>query len=506
MMITTLGSKVLHPHQVAAVSWMKDRETDADLCGGLLCDEMGLGKTLTMISHIINSPVKQTLLLTPLAVITQWVRAILSLGSVAPAVYVLQIKRWKHMGGKPKNGKLYLTNYDKLLSKHMPFHNSYDRLICDEAHILRNHQSKKYMRLFKIQRTSTWLITGTPIVNSTKNLSALLSLINPQRFAPNRTLPMDEAATYMHTYALCRTTEQLRDTILASLPEAPKVIHHRLPFRSEEEAVFYRGIQGRLNADLQREMEEDRPDMIMILSLLLRLRQISVHPQIYINSKKRTTQGYARKNWVGDSTKTEAIVDILSKDSGQHGYVIFCHFKEEIALLQERLRKEPFVRDILVYSGDQNTAQRNDSITKSEEYMADAVSYSGKGERVDAILQAAFPNLPILPLDCCGVIEEFLGPSHTIILAQIQCAGTGLNLQHMDRVIFTTPWWTAALMDQAVGRVIRLGQTRSVIVHHLSLDEEQEVSLNIDDFINERVEQKRTICQTLLEAADHRVS
>lgn len=504
-MITTLGTKVLHPHQVAAISWMETREADPEFCGGLLCDEMGLGKTLTMIGHMINSPVASTLILTPLAVITQWVCAILSLGPSAPAVYTLKTKRWKRVGGQPRHGTIYLTNYDKLLSKHMPFHDSYDRLICDEAHIVRNHQSKKYIKLRKLRHESTWLITGTPIVNSTKDLSALLSLVHP-RFIPNRTLSIDDAAESMRSYALCRTTEQLRESILASLPEAPTIVHHRLPFLSTEEANFYRGIQGRLNADLQNEMEEDRPDMLLILSLLLRLRQISVHPQIYINSKRRKDRAYSRKPWVGDSTKTEAIVDILRNDPGQHGYVIFCHFTEEIALLQERLRKEPFVRDVLVYSGEQSHVQRNEVLAQSETYMNDAVSFATKGERVDVILKAAIPHAIELPLDCCGVIEGFLGPSHTVILAQIQCAGTGLNLQHMDRVIFTTPWWTAALMDQAVGRVIRLGQTCSVIVHHLSLEEEQEVSLNIDDFINERVEEKRTLCHTLLEAANHCVS
>ena len=70
---------------------------------------------------------------------------------------------------------------------------------------------------------------------------------------------------------------------------------------------------------------------------------------------------------------------------------------------------------------------------------------------------------------------------HTVLLAQIHCAGTGLNLQFMDRVIFTTPWWTAALMDQAAGRVVRIGQSKKVVIHHLHFKEEAEQSLNIDE-------------------------
>ena len=99
----------------------------------------------------------------------------------------------------------------------------------------------------------------------------------------------------------------------------------------------------------------------------------------------------------------------------------------------------------------------------------------------------------------------FKGPAHTVLLAQIQCAGTVLNLQHFDRVIFTTPWWTAALMDQAAGRVLRLGQRKQVVIHHIHLEEEGNVSLNIDDFINEKVEEKRELCQRLLEVANRHV-
>ncbi len=498
-MITQLGQKVLHRHQSTAIQWMKEREEDPVFCGGLLCDEMGLGKTLTTIGHMINSPVQYTLILAPLAVLHQWVKDFLSLGKSSPAIYEMKAGKWRPSGGEPKNGAVYITNYDKLLSNPNLFRESYDRLICDEAHIVRNHNSKKYKNLHKITHKTTWLLTGTPIVNRTMDLSALLSLIN-KRLSPNRTLPEEKATEYMSLYALCRTTEQLRDTIVAALPHPPTIHHHRLPFRTEEEATFYRGIQGVLAAELQRIMDAVHMDMYEFLELLLRLRQISVHPQVYINAKRRKNKHYPRKDWIGDSTKTEAIVDILRKDTGEHGYVIFCQFKEEIALLQERLSKEECVENILVYNGEMTAAQRADIIADSEKYMDTAI-----GESVYRTLKKALPHSRDLNLDCCGVIQGFLGPRHTVILAQIHCAGTGLNLQHMDRVIFTTPWWTAALMDQAVGRVLRLGQTRRVVIHHLALEEEYENSMNIDDYINERVEMKRTLCRSLLEAANHQV-
>jgi superfamily II DNA or RNA helicase len=124
--------------------------------------------------------------------------------------------------------------------------------------------------------------------------------------------------------------------------------------------------------------------------------------------------------------------------------------------------------------------------------------YSINPSKVDTLLEGFKPQLP---MDCIGLISKFVGPQHTILLAQIQCAGTGLNLQHMDRVIFLSPWWTAALMDQAAGRVLRLGQKNPVDIHYVWLKEEMESSLNIDDYMNSRVEHKRKLCKQLLAAA-----
>jgi superfamily II DNA or RNA helicase len=58
-------------------------------------------------------------------------------------------------------------------------------------------------------------------------------------------------------------------------------------------------------------------------------------------------------------------------------------------------------------------------------------------------------------------------------------------------------------MDQAAGRVLRIGQKSQVVIHHIHLREEDTSSLNIDDYINEKVETKRELCMDLLAAANH---
>jgi hypothetical protein len=78
-----------------------------------------------------------------------------------------------------------------------------------------------------------------------------------------------------------------------------------------------------------------------------------------------------------------------------------------------------------------------------------------------------------------------------VLLVQLQSGGTGLNLQHFDQVIFTGPWWTKALMDQAVGRAVRIGQKKVVKIYQLQLRTEE--GFNIDEFMMDKVFQKKEL-------------
>jgi SNF2 family DNA or RNA helicase len=197
------------------------------------------------------------------------------------------------------------------------------------------------------------------------------------------------------------------------------------------------------------------------------LRQLSVHPQVYINARKKESKYYSRADWIGDSTKFNAIKELIDSQSSTsqstgHRWLIFCQFHDEIELLENSLSKLPRVKRIQSYSGKNTMAQRDEIIKQTKE-----------------------------PLDGFQNTE--------ILLVQLQSGSVGLNLQHFDRVVFMSPWWTAALMDQAVGRAVRIGQNKKVEVHHFRLEEEQ--SINIDELMMEKVEAKREMCDWFLDNA-----
>jgi hypothetical protein len=85
----------------------------------------------------------------------------------------------------------------------------------------------------------------------------------------------------------------------------------------------------------------------------------------------------------------------------------------------------------------------------------------------------------------------------TVMLLQLQAGGVGLNLQEYDRIIFVSPWWTAALMDQAIARAVRMGQTEVVKVYHLQLAAEKKATINIDIMINAKASEKRKMLENM---------
>ena len=70
------------------------------------------------------------------------------------------------------------------------------------------------------------------------------------------------------------------------------------------------------------------------------------------------------------------------------------------------------------------------------------------------------------------LIDEFAartGPS--VLIAQINAGGVGLNIQAASVVIICEPQWNPAIEEQAIGRAHRMGQVRRVDVHRLLSEE-----------------------------------
>ena len=453
-------------HQETAIRWMMMREDEPYECkgddepayiyGGILADEMGLGKTISVIGLILNNPVPRTLVVGPLAVLKQWA----DIAAKADiSVYKQVGSQWQTISVGENNTAIYLTNYERILVSPTATHEKpWDRLVLDEAHKARNHNSQTFAQLTTIISTTRWALTGTPIVNKMRDLVNLYCLIGSE----TENMSSTEALRPLPQLMLARTREMVPE----GMPSDPKIKHINLDFASEEEAAFYKGIQGNISAKWNKIKDRNDRDAVMLkLLLMLRLRQISVHPQVYIDAQRKKVKDYTVADWDYTCTKFEHIKNIIADFPKNDGTVIFCSFRTEIELFKAELKKEA---NVFVYYGGMTEEQRATNINSAKASVE-------AGER-------------------------------TVMLVQINSGGTGLNLQFMNRVIFMSPWWTAALMDQAVGRVVRFGQEKPTFVYHVQLKQEDEGTvMNIDRFMYKKTEEKRVLCQTVLNIANRTV-
>ena len=445
------------PHQITGISWMKEREME-NPAGGILCDEMGLGKTIQMLGLIKLNPGSHTLLLAPVAVLNQW--ADLAKKSKI-AVYKHKITNrhvsWELDGPFRINApKLYLIGYEMARSKfQLVTMMAWDRIICDEAH--RCASGKGITTLInQINASKRWFLTATPIVNSINDLTTLLEMLGVEV----RGAKFEDLSSIIKKYVLARSMDDLR----ASVPDAPPKpeIHTlSLPFITEEEREFYIGMSGAI-VKRWKALEADGGNTLMRLQLFMRLRQLSVHPQVYIESRKRalSSLGYQRPDWTGSATKFEKIFE-LTKVGAK--WIIFCHFHPEMELLKNELKTKPWIRNVYTYNGSMNHNERTNVLEATKDPLPEGSSQSD------------------------------------VLIIQLQAGGVGLNLQHFTNIIFSGPWWTSALMEQAVGRAVRIGQKATVKVYHLRLEEEE--NTNIDKIMMAKAEQKGDLCRATLALA-----
>ena len=475
-------------HQLEGIQWMLNKEINGTsipnsnsdntstvlVRGGLQCDEMGLGKTIQITSVIVNNPLPCTLLIAPLAMIGTWSDVLQKTGC---AVYEIVGNTWNLVGGgQPiprhfiKNRPaVYITNYEKLYSKPSLFQRAWDRCVLDEAHKIRNGDGQVARSCRRLVAPIRWAVTGTPLVNSLKDVVSLIAFLGVPysklwRWEPRYLRILPELVIH-------RALNALRG-ILKEAPPVPIIHDVVIPFSSREEEEFYFGVQG-ANDSLIKKYSSDIISSSEAFKLLLRLRQISVHPQVYINAKRRENIGYNRADWSMASSKLFKIREIIKTDNinsevegavadKTHKYIIFCQFNDEMSLIREFLLSERLVADenILLYNGSMNQSERELVLTRSK----------------------ATTEL-------------------TVLLIQLQAGGVGLNLQEYDRIIFVSPWWTSALMDQAIARAVRMGQKEVVHVYHLRLAAERGVdmkdAISIDDLVNAKAEEKRKLLEKL---------
>ncbi|KAF2863157.1 hypothetical protein K470DRAFT_255280 [Piedraia hortae CBS 480.64] len=353
---------------------------EQDCLGGILADEMGLGKTIEMLSLIHSNPSPEqqatcgpsylprltsrkqqvesapatTLVVAPMSLLAQWASEVEKAskpGTIKALVYY----------GDEKNADLQslccaantasapnviITSYGIVLSEFGKadkrgglFSLEYWRIIMDEAHVIKNRQSKTAKACYELAARHRWVLTGTPIVNRLEDLFSLVRFLRVEPWSNFSfwktfiTTPfengefmraLDVVQTVVEPLVLRRTKDMKMPNgeALVSLP--PRTITIEQVELSQPEQDVYHHIFSRAKRTFAQ--NEDAGTLMKsyttIFAQILRLRQSCCHPILTRNKaivaeEEAAEAAVDAANGLADDMDLETLLENFKADSGE---------------------------------------------------------------------------------------------------------------------------------------------------------------------------------------------
>ena len=460
----------LRPYQAKGVGWLSFLETWG--LGACLADDMGLGKTIQLIAFLLNLKqqdllTKPTLLVCPTSVINNWEREV---KKFAPKLNTLihhgsQRDRGKSFVKQAEDKQLVITSYSlvqrdlKTLSRI-----EWQGIVLDEAQNIKNPTAKQSQAVREIPAGFRIALTGTPVENRLTELWSILDFLNPG-FLGNRNFFQKRFAAPIEKYGDRESLNILRSLtqpfILRRLKTDKNIIQD-LPDKQEmnvfcglsvEQAELYQQLVD--NSLEEIEDSEGIKRRGLILTLLLRLKQLCNHPEL-IEADKPKKSEIITDSFGDRSGKLMRLEEMLEEivDEGARS-LIFTQFSEWGKILKPYLEAKLKEEVIFLYGATPREARQ---------------------EMVDR-----FQNEPN-------------GPK--IFILSLKAGGTGLNLTRANHVFHVDRWWNPAVENQATDRAFRIGQKRNVQVHKFVC------TGTLEERINDIIESKKELAEQTVNAGE----
>lgn len=466
-----------YAYQESAIEWMYARENDQEnFKGGILADEVGLGKTMMITGTILKNKLKNSLIILPKSLILQWKSELekytdliqveiiendefeLNTDSSVVKVYLVSHSRFNKRGVEDPSKLLYCLV-------------EWDRVVIDEAHIIKNKKSKIHKAVTKLKSKIRWALTATPVMNKMTDFVYTMNWVSQDKLSQIDC--QTSKKEIVEKYILRRTKEDVKEENKQFELPPCHVQVHKLHFQTSEEKELYVNKYTEMKAQID-ELKKTigNQSVIYILELLLRARQICCHPNCYIdgiNKQEMKRKKQLGKNaelldqnnrfhdlWDPDhSTKLNFIKEKLATQPSEEKSLIFCHFIKELDYYKSELLKEGY-----------------------------SVS------RIDGRIDIEERN---------AIVEDFkVNPKKQIMLVQIHVGGQGFNLQCANHIYITSPTWNPALQHQVIGRAHRTGQKKEVFVHILTIANEDSTQPYVEEYIMELQKVKRNLMADVL--------
>ncbi len=454
----------LRPYQIKGASWLTFLEKWG--LGACLADDMGLGKTLQLIALLLYLKEQEmladpVLVVCPTSVVNNWEREV---KKFAPSISLIV-----HHGDKRNKGKVFSKAVEKtdlvITSYPLVFRDAstlegvnWQGVVLDEAQNIKNSAAKQSQAVRKLKAGFRIALTGTPVENRLSELWSILDFLNPgflgtatffqRRFA----IPIEK---YGDRESLNSLRSLVRPFILRRL-KTDKTIIQDLPDKQEmnvfcglssEQAQIYQKLVEESLAEI--ESSEGIQRRGLILTLLMKLKQVCNHPAHFL--KEKEIKSAARS---GKLLRLEEMLAELIEEGDRA--LIFTQFSEWGKLLQPYLAKQ-LNREVIFLYGSTPQKER---VKMVDRFQSD-------------------PNGP------------------PIFILSLKAGGTGLNLTRANHVFHVDRWWNPAVENQATDRAFRIGQKQNVQVHKF-------ISTGtLEEKINDIIESKKQLAEQTVDAGEN---
>ncbi len=402
----------LRPYQIEGALWLLKNARSSS--AGLLADEMGLGKTIQALAMLEALPGPH-LVVCPSSLVWNWSR---EASVFCPNLRVLTIEGPERAERFPKipDHDLIITSY-ALLRRDAEHYKGFvfSTTTLDEAQHIKNPGSQNARAACAIRSKSRFILTGTPLENSIRDLWSLFDFLLPgylgtrKDFQERYEKPLaagESAGVWPRLLRRVRPwmLRRRKSEILKELPaKIEQVVQVEL---SPDQKAAYTQLQIAARAEVDAMRESGGAARMKVLTALLRLRQACCDLRLLNGDSE------------APSAKLEALLELLGEAvDGGHRTLVFSQFTSML--------------DLIVPALDEAGISwcRLDGSTK----------------------------------DRGAVVERFQSDaSISVFLISLKAGGAGLNLTGADTVIHFDPWWNPAVEAQATDRAHRIGQEKVV--------------------------------------------
>jgi SNF2 family DNA or RNA helicase len=426
-----------YEHQLAAVKTALNRMRGR----ALLADEVGLGKTVEagiVLSELLHRRLaRRVLVLVPPGLVTQWQEELRRKFRLDFVTHDAEAFRQEGPEAWKKFERVVASFHTAKRAEHARVITDirYDLVIVDEAHHLRNARTLLWQFVNRLQRTYLLLLTATPVQNDLEELFNLVTLLQPGQLKTLRAFRRDHVARGDRRQP--RDPEELRrllgDVMVRNRrATTPIALTRRIartvvvePTAAERE--LYADVSGFLRAQCRKgsevtrmlaqtlQMELGSSPHAALATLERLLGEARWTPPVRERWRRFRDQGAA----IAPDAKSDALLGLLG--SWPDKLLVFTRFRATQEHLARVLRQAGHT--VALYHGGLRRQEKEDAVT------------------------------------------AFVGPCQ--VLVSTEAGGEGRNLQFAHGLVNYDLPWNPMRIEQRIGRLSRVGQTRDVHVFNL---------------------------------------